>query len=121
MSTLPSKHQKSQSFNQLMLVLALVVAIAFLVTFGANARNFDNAISRALGNQVNTYSGNSADAAPSFAMDEQYWSMNCSHGWTGDSACDGIVSRAQSCEFASASGSTYCADYEKYLLQFQSH
>jgi hypothetical protein len=51
----------------------------------------------------------------SFTADQQYWSANCSHGWTSDTTCDNIVTRSQACSISTESA--YCSEYESYLEQ----
>lgn len=94
-------------------VLAYIVIIAILLFSGFNTNMQYDTLSQALGSQRHVYVHTPIRTDVTFASDEGYWSLHCSHGWTQDVICDSIAIRAQSCEFGNFS--TYCSKYEDYL------
>ncbi len=117
MSTISSKQVKRHSLVNPIPILFLLVLVLALLVFAPFTGNTYDSISSALGAPGNASSGLSANAEASFALDQQYWNTNCSHGWSSDSTCDGIVLRAQSCSISV--NSAYCSEYNNYLQQFR--
>jgi hypothetical protein len=78
--------------------------------------NLANSFSTAPSTVDNTHANVSTNLNYSFSADHQYWEANCSHGWSSNSTCDDIVSRAQSCSISVESA--YCSEYNSYLKQF---
>jgi len=115
MSTIPLKREKRQGLINPVFVLVCVLLIGALVLPGSLTTDIYNSISRVLGTPGNV-SVATGSGDTSFALDEQYWDANCSHGWASDATCDAIVSRAQSCVASIALA--YCSDYENYMKQF---
>jgi len=116
MSTISSKEEKKQRLMSPDLALVFVLLIGVLVILGSSTGNAYSSYHNTLGIQ-----GNAAGSLPtsddiSFALDEQYWDANCSHGWASDSMCNNIVLRAQLC--TSNVTSAYCSDYNSYMQQF---
>ena len=116
MSTLSSKHTKRQVALNPNIILALVVLILALVVFTPFAGNIYNSLGTALGTVDSTHANISTNANYSFSADQQYWSANCSHGWSSNSTCDNIVTRSQACSISAESA--YCTEYGNYLKQF---
>ncbi|HKY55798.1 MAG TPA: hypothetical protein VJM08_15885 [Anaerolineales bacterium] len=116
MTTFSAKQEKRQAFgNSLPILVAVLLIGAFVILAPLNA-SFYSSLNGVLGTWSNT-DGIYVDAEVlSFTADQTYWDANCTHGWTSDAACDGILSRVQSCAVSVAS--PYCASYENYLQQF---
>ena len=115
MSTISSKHEKRQGFFNPDLALVSAVLIGILVVLGAFPGDAYNSLLDSPGIPGSATGGVSSNYS-SFALDEQYWNANCAHGWSSDSMCNDIVSRAQLC--AADVTSAYCSDYEFYLQQY---
>lgn len=115
MSTISSEHAKRQGLIDPIFVLAVLVVILTFVVF-APSHSFYNGVETRLGSFANSSARLSANSGVSFAADQQYWDMNCSHGWSSDATCDVIVQRSQSCEIGL--GSAYCSAYKTYLQAF---
>lgn len=115
MSTYSSKQQNSQDMMEPLWILWYILIVSILMISGFNTNMQYDSLNRALGSQSHVYVDTPFRANVSFASDERYWSAHCNRGWAGDSTCDDIVIRAQSCEFSNVS--TYCSNYEDYLLQ----
>ena len=116
MSTISSKHTKRQGSVEPNVILGLLVLILALVVFTPFTGNRYNSLSTAPIIVDNTYAGISANVSHSFSSDQQYWEHNCNHGWSSDSTCDDIVSRAQSCSISVELA--YCSEYDNYLKLF---
>ena len=116
MSTISSKHTKRQGSVDPNVILGLLVLILALVVFTPFTGNLYNPLGTVLGTIDSAHANISANVNYSFSVDQQYWSVNCSHGWSSNSTCDDIVSRAQSCSINVASA--YCSEYDTYLKQF---
>jgi hypothetical protein len=115
MSTLtskPTKRYNSIDFISVFVFLALLLTL-LVITFTGNIHN---SFSTASGTVDSTHASVSTTVDYSFPADQQYWSANCSHGWSSNSTCDDIVSRAQSCSISVESA--YCSEYDTYLKQF---
>jgi hypothetical protein len=118
MSTFSSKQENKQVPAEVLLMVAFIIAIVILVVPGVDARNLNTSIRSPLTALSPGWAGSLVPGGDvSFTSDEQYWSKNCSHGWTSDSTCNEIVSRVQICE--RIAGSAYCSEYEAYMQQFQ--
>ncbi len=116
MAKISSKQVKRQIFiNPIQgpVVIMLIGILIFLSLFSASTYH---AISTALETLNNARNTASESGPVSLASDLQYWSTNCSHGWSSDAKCDGIVSRVQLCSESIAS--KYCSDYAVYMQQF---
>lgn len=114
MSTLtskPTKRYNSIDFISVFVFLALLLTLLVMPFTG----NFYNSFTTALGNVDGTHANASTNVKYSFSADQQYWETNCSHGWSSNSTCDDIVSRAQSCSISVESA--YCSEYNSYLKQ----
>ena len=116
MSTISSKHTKRQGSVDPNVILGLLVLILALVIFTPFTGNLYNSLGTAPSMVDNTHAGIAANVGHSFSSDQQYWDGNCNHGWSSDSTCDDIVSRAQSCSISA--DSAYCSEYNNYLKQF---
>ena len=116
MSTFSSKHTKRQDSVDPNIILGLLVLILAVVVFTPLTGNLYNPLGTALGTVDRTHANISANVNYSFSADEQYWSLSCSHGWSSNSTCDDIASRAQSC--STGVESAYCSEYTNYLKQF---
>jgi len=117
MATSPSRQIKKQDLVDPIVVLLFVTLLCALVAFGPLNGNMHSSAPNTL-----AMNGVSADNAfsgvgASFALDLQYWSANCNHGWTSDSACDTLVSRTQWCSLGV--GSAYCLEYDAYLQRIR--
>jgi hypothetical protein len=116
MSTISSKHTKRQGTLNPNVILGLLVLILALVVFTPFTGNVYHSLGAALGTIHSTHANISTNVNYSFSADQQYWSVNCSHGWSSNSTCDAIVFRAQSCSISM--DSAYCSEYGNYLKQF---
>jgi hypothetical protein len=115
MSAYASKKRQSLIKPHCFLLYTAIAAILLSIGFVAGIP--DTSFNDSSGSKSHASINASVNANPSFASDERYWRVNCSHGWTGNSNCDQIVLRTKSCAFSSASG--YCSSYENYLRQYQ--
>lgn len=114
MSTISSKQIKKHGLVDFVFVfLALIVLLLVLIPFHGNIYN---SISSTFGILGNTHAGVFTNSNVSFASDLRYWNANCSHGWSSDSTCETISSRAQSCSVSV--DSVYCSEYDVYMQQF---
>ena len=111
-SSKPTKTYKPVDFISVFVFLALILTLLVMPFTG----NLYKSLSTALGTVDNTHAGVSANVNYSFSTDQQYWSANCSHGWSSNSTCDDIVLRSQSCSISAESA--YCSEYGNYLKQF---
>ncbi|HLO18491.1 MAG TPA: hypothetical protein VK206_26905 [Anaerolineales bacterium] len=112
MSTISSKRPKKHGLVDFVIVF-FALLLVFLVLTPLNG-SLSNSIHSAFGSaQTNP----SISREISFAADLQYWDANCSHGWTSDSTCDVIATKAQSCTISL--DSAYCSEYGTYLKQFR--
>jgi hypothetical protein len=116
MSTISSKQGKRQGFVDPNFILGFLVLIIALLVFTPLTGNIYNPLSTVLGAVDSTHASVSTSVNYSFSADQRYWGTNCSHGWSSNSACDDIVSRAQSCSISV--DSAYCSEYDTYLKQF---
>jgi hypothetical protein len=116
MSTISSKQEKRQSFISPDLALVFIVLIATLVILGSSSSNAYSSLHNPPGIQDNAAGSVSSNNDVSFASDERYWHAKCSHGWSSDSMCDDIFSRAQLCTFNVTSA--YCSDYDEYMQRY---
>ena len=117
MATFSSNQEKKQSISNQMAVLLAVALISTFLIFGPLNATLYNSINSVLAS-FDRPDGVSVSTDASFAYDLNYWSDNCSHGWSSDATCDAIVSRVQSCEVGLAS--TYCTSNETYIQQYLS-
>ena len=117
MSTISSKQRRRHSAIDPLFVLVFLVMVLTLLVFAPLIDKTYDSFSNAPGSFSNVSSGLSLTKEASFAADLQYWNANCSHGWTSDSGCDAIASRAQSCMISI--DSVYCSEYDSYLQQFR--
>jgi len=115
MATYSSKREKRQDLTDFVVVLLGIALVTMLVGSAGYISNNPFALQTSLAQSNVIAVSNSGNV--SFAMDEQYWDANCSHGWNSDSQCENIMLRAQACSVANTS--TYCSDYKKYMQQFQ--
>ena len=115
MATFSSKQEKKQGISNQMAVLLAVALISAFVILGPLNATLYNSINRVLAS-FDRPDGVSVSTDASFASDLNYWSDNCSHGWSSDATCDSIVARVQSCETGLAS--TYCTSNESYLQEY---
>ncbi len=115
MSTISSKQIKKHGLTDFVFVF-LAVIIVLLVLLSSNV-NFYNSFNTALPGLGSTHAGISTSRDVSFASDLRYWGANCSHGWSSDSTCDTIASKAQSCSVSA--DSVYCSEYDTYMQQFR--
>lgn len=113
MATYASKREKRQDLTDVVLVLIGIVLISILIGPGSLDSNLFNFQTNHVQGSAVAISGNGNST---FAMDEQYWAANCSHGWNSEPACDNIVLRAQTCSTQSAS--IYCSEYKNYMQKF---
>jgi hypothetical protein len=115
MTTLSSKPTKRYTPVQpisLFVLFALILTLLVIPFTG----NIYTAVSTALGAGNSTNAISSSNVDYSFSVDQQYWTANCSHGWSSNSACDEIVVRSQACSISA--DSAYCSEYNSYLKQF---
>lgn len=115
MSTISSKPTKTYQpidLISLFVFLGLILTLLVIPFTG----NLYNSLSPALGTGDSTHASVSTNVNYSFSGDQQYWSANCSHGWSSNSTCDDIVARSQSCSISS--DSAYCSEYDNYLKEF---
>jgi len=115
MSTISSKPTKTYKPVDLISVFVFLALILTLLVMPFTGTLY-NSLSTALGTVDNTHARVSANVNYSFSADQQYWSANCSHGWSSNSTCDDIVLRSQSCSISAESA--YCSEYSNYLKQF---
>jgi hypothetical protein len=114
MSTLSSKPTKTYRPIDLIPVFVFLALILTLLVIPFTG-NLYNSLNMGLG--VDRTQGSFATKANySFSADQQYWSANCSHGWSSNSTCDDIVTRSQACSISAESA--YCSEYGNYLKQF---
>src|ERR1051325_9839098 len=102
LSSKPTKTYRPIDLISVFVFLALILTVLAIPFTG----NLYHSLNTALGNGNNTHPGISTTASYSFSDDQQYWSTNCSHGWSSDSTCDDIVARSQSCSIGT--DSAYC-------------
>ena len=112
LSSKPTKTYKPVTFISVFVFLALILTLLVIPFTG----NLYNSLSTALGPVNSTHASLSSDVNYSFSADQEYWSANCSHGWSSNSTCDEIVVRSQSCSISAES--VYCSEYGNYLKQF---
>ena len=117
MATFPSKQKKRQDLVDPMLVLVSVALLSILIAFGPLNGNMYSSSPNALVMEGGAADNASGSVGVSFASDLQYWDANCIHGWTSDSTCDALVSRAQFC--ALGVRLAYCSEYDAYMQQFR--
>ena len=115
MSTLSSKPTKTYRPVDLISVFVFLALILTLLVIPFTG-NLYNSLSTVLGHGSSTNTRASATLTYSFSADHQYWTTNCSHGWSSDSTCEAIVVRSQSCSISSESA--YCSEYNNYVKQF---
>jgi len=108
MSTITSKPTKRYSIVDLISIFVFFVLLftLFVIPFTGNLYS-------SLVTVNNTHAA--TDANYSFSADQQYWTANCSHGWSSNSTCEEIVVRSQACSISAESA--YCSAYDKYLKQ----
>jgi hypothetical protein len=111
-SSKPTKTYKPFDFISVFVFLALILTLLVIPFTG----NLYNSLNTALGPVNSTHASISTNVNYSFSADQQYWSANCSHGWSSNSTCDDIVLRSQSCSISAESA--YCSEYSNYLKQF---
>lgn len=114
MSTFSSKAPKTfkpVDFISVFVFLALILTLLVIPFTGT----LYSSVSTALGSTDRTQAG-ITNANVTFAADQGYWSVNCSHGWSSNAMCDDIVTRSQACSISAESA--YCSEYESYLKQF---
>ena len=116
MSTYSSKSVKRYSPADSMSILVLLVLILTLLIAPFTSEIY-HSVTTALGNVRSAPASLSAKSDPVFTVDLQYWTANCSNGWTSDQTCDAIVARSQSC--AISLDSAYCSEYNTYLQKFR--
>ena len=114
MTTLSSKPTKRYTPVDIVSVLVFFALILTLLVIPFTG-NIYTSVSTALGAGNSTSGMSSSNIEYSFSADQQYWTANCSHGWSSDSACDEIVTRSRACSISSESA--YCAEYGNYLKQ----
>jgi len=114
MSILTSKPQKRHVAVDPIFIL-LFSALVILSIFALSTGNIDYLVENAVESLGGTSVRVSVNNAPSFASDQKYWEINCTHGWSSDSLCDAIAARTQACELSAESA--YCSTYKNYLLQ----
>lgn len=117
MTTYPSKQVKKQSLD-LILVLAIIALVSVAMAFGSLNTNYGFTGSP-LASQGGTAGSVSLNIGNSVTSDLQYWSANCSHGWTLNSTCDALASLTQSCVVGIGVRSAYCSEYASYLQQIR--
>ena len=116
MSSISSRQVKGQGLVDRILVLVSLVVIGTLMLLDPRTGKIDITISNARETLGSTAGSTVSREVVSFTSDEQYWSANCSHGWSSDSTCDLLVARARSC--AVSVDSAYCSEYDAYMQQF---
>jgi hypothetical protein len=114
MSTLSSKPTKTYKPVDLISVFVFLGLILTLLVIPFTG-NLYSALGTAFGGADSTTASISTNTTYSFSTDQQYWAINCSHGWSSDSTCDEIVTRSQSCSISGESA--YCSAYNNYLRQ----
>ena len=115
MSTLSSKPRKTYKPIDLISIFVFLTVILTLLVVPFTG-NIYTSLSTALDNMNSTQANVSSTISYSFSADQQYWTANCSHGWSSNSTCDEIVARSQSCSISAESA--YCSEYSNYLKQF---
>jgi hypothetical protein len=110
MSTITSKPSRRYSLVDLISIIVFFVLLftLFVIPFTGNLYN-------SLSTMNSTRANVSTNAGYSFSADHQYWTANCSHGWSSNSTCDDFVVRSQACSISAESA--YCSAYDKYLKQ----
>jgi hypothetical protein len=110
MSTISSRPTKRYSIVDLMTIFVFFILLftLFVIPFTGNLYS-------SLVTTNRTNASVSTNAGYSFSADHQYWTANCSRGWSSNSTCDEIVVRSQSCSISTESA--YCSAYDKYLKQ----
>ena len=110
MSTITSRPTKRYSIVDLISIFVFFILLftLFVIPFTGNLYSSLVTANRTQAN-VSTHVGYS------FSADHQYWTANCSHGWSSNSTCDEIVVRSQACSISA--DSAYCAAYDEYLKQ----
>jgi len=114
MATISSKQKRLIVVNPIAVLASLSLIAALLVLWPFTGSLNDLRVS-----EPGASGGESVLAGStvvSFAADEQYWNANCSHGWSGNSSCDDIVARVNSCVVDL--NSQYCTQYDAYMEQF---
>lgn len=111
LSSKPTKRYSSVDPISVFVFLALILTLLVIPFTG----NIYASFSRTLGNMDSTHANVSSTISYSFSADQQYWTANCSHGWSSNSTCDEIVTRSQACSISAESA--YCSEYESYLQQ----
>ena len=115
MATYSSKQEKKQGISNQMIALLVVALIGAFVIFGPLNATLYHSINNVLA-IFDSPDGVSVNTDASFTSDQNYWSDNCSHGWSSDATCDAIVSRVQSCQLSLASA--YCTSNENYMRAY---
>lgn len=115
MSILTSKPQKSQTLVDPILLL-LVSAWILLTIFAVSTGDLYYSIEKVFGSFSSPNSTTLVSSQPSFAADQQYWEANCSRGWSSDTMCEAIVTRAEVCSISV--DSAYCSEYKSYIQQY---
>ena len=110
MSTITSKPTRRYSIVDL-----ISISVFFILLFTLFVIPFTGNLYSSLTNVNGTHANVSTNASYSFSADHQYWTANCSHGWSSNSTCDNIVVRSQACSISTESA--YCSAYDKYLKQ----
>ena len=113
MATYSSKQEKRQVFGNYVPVLVSVLLVGALVVLAPLNASFYSSLNGIFGTWTSADSVYSNAEVISFSADQTYWDANCTHGWNADAACDGILSRVQSCAISVTSA--YCASYEDYM------
>ncbi len=110
MSTITSKPTKRYSIVDL-----ISIFVFFILLFTLFVIPFTGNLYSSLVTANSTDASISTNASYSFSADHQYWTANCSHGWSSNSTCEEIVVRSQACSISAESA--YCSQYGKYLKQ----
>jgi len=113
MSTLSSKPTKTfrpVDYISVFVFLGLILTLLVIPFTGNIYSSLSSAVS------VDRAQSGTSNVNYSFTADQQYWSANCSHGWSSDATCDNIVARSQACSISAESA--YCSEYTSYLEQF---
>jgi len=110
MSTISSRPTKRYNIVDLMTIFVFFILLftLFVIPFTGNLYSSLTTVN-------STHANVSTTASYSFSADHQYWTANCSHGWSSNSTCDDIVVRSQACSISAESA--YCSQYDKYLKQ----
>jgi hypothetical protein len=115
MSTFSSKSAKTYAPADPMSIVVLLVLIVALLIAPFTTEIYES-LGEALSAVRSAPASLSANSNAVFGVDLQYWTANCSNGWSSDVTCDAIVARSQSC--AISLDSAYCSEYNNYLQQF---